>query len=609
MFNLPSLQKIYDAFIKDTVRLYKVIPQYLKFRFWAIFILQILIALFETCTIFIITFFALSLTAIDVARNNFIIRTLFSIIPSLEKFCETPRLFIVFVCCMCCLFVVIKNILAIITLRKTTRFSEDVAFYIGKETLQRYLNKSYFWHISPASADIIQKMSHRNSLSSLLVNLLQLYSNIICCIALFTSISIMEPGLTLLIVLVFSLVSLVTFTAIRHQIDYSAHKSTEAKNRESRAIIGITQGIREILMYRQQETFLMRATEAMKDNVRPTAFLVMAHNLPAWLLETAGFFTIFSITIAMIVLGTEMPTIIMTASMLMLTAWRALPAVTRSMNHAVIVRSIRPAAFSCLDLLETFIKEEVEPLPKADPSFQFSENISLQNASFRYPVSHRHSLTNINLSIPKGRRIALIGPSGAGKSTLALLISGLLQPTEGAILLDGKELTPSSRVAYLEKIGFVPQMPLLVEGTIADNIAFSQLGKPYDRTAIEKICHAAAIDFVFDNPMGIDLQLSSGGKNVSGGQAQRISIARALFTNPEIIIFDEATSALDQASENIIKKTIELLPGNVTVIIIAHRLSTIESCDTVYWIENGSVKECGTPDEIIPSYQASTNRQ
>ncbi|MDR0881188.1 MAG: ATP-binding cassette domain-containing protein, partial [Candidatus Adiutrix sp.] len=261
-------------------------------------------------------------------------------------------------------------------------------------------------------------------------------------------------------------------------------------------------------------------------------------------------------------------------------------------------------ALPCLNLLETFIAEsppdsESEPAP----DFRFRKTLSLEGAFFRYPSSPGDSLSDITLTIAKGEKIGLIGPSGAGKSTLALLFSGLVAPREGQFRVDGRVMTPPEQTAYLQKIGFVPQSPMLMGGTVADNVAFSRWGREYDREEVLEACRLAAMDFVLNDPKGIDKMLSEGGGGLSGGQAQRVAIARALFTKPDIIIFDEATSALDQASENIIADTIAQLPGETTVFIIAHRLTTVAHCDRLIWVEGGRLRDQGPPEVILPQYE------
>ena len=185
--------------------------------------------------------------------------------------------------------------------------------------------------------------------------------------------------------------------------------------------------------------------------------------------------------------------------------------------------------------------------------------------------------------------IGLIGPSGAGKSTIVSLLTGLYTPRSGKILVDGQELNDSLRTSWMRGIGYVPQSPFLLNGSLAENIAFSQWGQEIDRQRVKECCRMAAMDFVDDLEDGIDTIIGERGVRLSGGQLQRVSIARALYNRPQLIIFDEATSALDNDTEQLVQKTIESLRENMTIIIITHRLTTVEYCNKLYYIKNGTI--------------------
>jgi ABC-type multidrug transport system fused ATPase/permease subunit len=469
--------------------------------------------------------------------------------------------------------------------------------------LRRYLNKGYYWHMSSESQAVINKFDSRISLTSFLMILLLLYSNVFCCLTLFISLFLAEPKLTPLVIAAFFLASLITYMLLRRRLDRAGQKANLLAIAASADRLALVQGLREVLIYRQQDVFFVFMTDTMAQGMSPRAFMAFADFLPGQALEFTGFATITGLTIAMLTLGLPMSVIVSSTSMLMLTAWRVLPAVNRTLSYIVKLRGLRPAALTCLELLETFIKEEPEPLPEPDPGFRFEKSLALEKAVFTYPGGREQALSDLSLTINRGEKVGLIGLSGAGKSTLALLLTGLVQPQSGRFLVDGRELESAGRAAYLRLMGFVPQSPLLLPGTVADNVAFSQWGEKYDRQAVEEACRRAAMDFIFDHPQGLDRPLGSGGQGLSGGQAQRVAIARALFTRPEIIIFDEATSSLDQASENIITETISKLATGTTVIIIAHRLTTVENCDRLIWLEEGRMRAEGPPTEILPLYQ------
>ena len=157
----------------------------------------------------------------------------------------------------------------------------------------------------------------------------------------------------------------------------------------------------------------------------------------------------------------------------------------------------------------------------------------------------------------------------------------------------------SLRAGWMHAIGYVPQNPFLLNGSLAENIAFSAWGQDIDRQRVLACCNMAAIDFLDDLEEGIDTIIGERGTRLSGGQLQRVSIARALYNDPQLIIFDEATSALDGATERAIQQTIESLRGKITIVIIAHRLTTVERCDRLYVIDKGTIKYSGETNKIL----------
>ena len=605
-FSLHKLPlSVYRTVIMDGRRLYRLLPSRLRLGFWVVFFIQFVTALIEVSTLFVISIFIVSVAAPDSALNNFALKRVLSFLPFLHAWCVDHRNLIIFTSLMVAGFIAFKVALGGAVARQTAIFSEEVSHYIGCETLRRYLNKSYFWHISSASRAVIHKFDQRKTLTRFLVALLLVYSYALCCLALFSALFIAVPWLTLAVVTIFTVGSLSTYLFLRHRLDQAGKKNAALNIAESADRLTLTQGLREVVIHHRQEAFFKKMSETMAAGRPFKAFLAYSGYLPAHVLEVLGFSTIMVITIGQIVTNVPMPVIVSTVSMLMLTAWRVLPTVNRTIGCLVSIRGLRPAAMNCLELLETFIAEEPEHLPEPDPAFRFEKSLGLERAGFTYPGGRRPALSELSLNIRQGERVGLIGPSGAGKSTLALLLTGLVQPQAGRFLVDGEELSPGGRAAYVRLVGFVPQSPLLLEGTLADNVAFSQWGENYDMAKVEEMCRLAAMDFAFDHPQGLERRLGSGGRGLSGGQAQRVAIARALFTGPKIVIFDEATSSLDQASENLITETIMKLAGDTTVISIAHRLTTVENCSRLIWLEKGRVRETGPPAEILPRYRTA----
>ena len=228
----------------------------------------------------------------------------------------------------------------------------------------------------------------------------------------------------------------------------------------------------------------------------------------------------------------------------------------------------------------------------------FESAIEFDQVSFSYQLGQANVLTNINLTISKGKSVALVGASGSGKTTISNLVPRFFDVSAGRILLDGNDLRDVNIESLRKQLGIVTQESILFNDTIANNIA---LGKPEASKA--EIEHAAKIanahEFISTMPNGYDTNIGEGGGKLSGGQRQRLSIARALLEDPPILILDEATSALDTESERLVQDALNHLMENRTSLVIAHRLSTIQHADEIVVLEQGEIVERGTHDQLL----------
>ena len=248
--------------------------------------------------------------------------------------------------------------------------------------------------------------------------------------------------------------------------------------------------------------------------------------------------------------------------------------------------------FSVLDT-----KPKIFDLPDAVDVKSFNDKIEFKNVSFKYEDSHE-ILKKVNLTINKGRVLAIVGPSGAGKSSLVDLIPRFYDVEEGIILLDNKNIKEMKINSLRSLMGIVTQETILFNDTIRNNIAYGLSDEPFDK--IIQVSKAAnAHNFIKDLPKGYDTIIGDRGVKLSGGERQRISIARALLKNPPILILDEATSSLDTESEVLVQQAIETLMQGRTSIVIAHRLSTTQNADKIIVLNQGEIVEQGTHAELI----------
>jgi ABC-type multidrug transport system fused ATPase/permease subunit len=397
---------------------------------------------------------------------------------------------------------------------------------------------------------------------------------------------------------------------VRLKLDKASLKVYEAELEGRKVLLALQKSMREIIIHRQQALSLRHFEAVLDKTMKPRQFIAFSAWIPGQVLEFTGFATIGILVVLMIAARTPMEQIVTTASLLMLTAWRILPAVNRCLSASVQIRGMRKHALAYLDLYDFLKKGDREGPPvEPDPDFSFKASLSLDHVFFRYPGAAHDALSDFSLTVGKGESLGVIGPSGSGKSTLALILTALVHPDSGAFLIDGKPVTPEAREAYFKILGYVPQSPLILDGTLAENIAFRGLGEGSDVEKLKEAARMAGLDLEKEMPGGLDARLSSASQTLSGGQNQRIAVARALYTDPQVLIFDEATSALDIKTENIVRNTVRSIKGRATSVMIAHRLTTVEYCDRIIWLDGGRLFKSGPPGEMLPLYRRIVKEQ
>lgn len=273
---------------------------------------------------------------------------------------------------------------------------------------------------------------------------------------------------------------------------------------------------------------------------------------------------------------------------------RLWPLLSGFINKITAIQTILPAHEKLSEAFRTFVREEssenIEILP-------FEHTIEFRNVRFAYRDSEEDVLKDVNFTLEKGSITALIGRSGAGKTTIADLLLGFLEPTGGEILIDGVPLTGANLSGWHKSLGYIPQEPLILNASVRENL---QRFHPNATEAdmVEALKKAQAWDVVENLPKGLETLLGDAGIRLSGGERQRIVLARVLMNTPRLIVMDEATSALDYESEAAIRKAIRELSDQVTVLIIAHRLATVRTARYALVLENGTIAQQGTLQEL-----------
>lgn len=277
------------------------------------------------------------------------------------------------------------------------------------------------------------------------------------------------------------------------------------------------------------------------------------------------------------------------------------------MAHPIIntINQIRGPRAAVDELFEDLrqIRRETEYLTKGGgENVTFRSEMELEGVSYSYPGAARPALTDASMRLKAGEALGIVGPTGAGKSTLVDLIVGLLIPTTGRVLVDGVDLTQNP-TRWRQQIGYVPQSIFLLDDTLRRNVAMGIPDDELDEQAVERAIHMAQLDGLVNSwPDGLNTLLGERGTRLSGGERQRVGIARALYHDPDLLVFDEATAALDGVTEAEVTRSIHSLRGRKSMLVIAHRLSTVRACDRLLYLEEGRIAAQGSYDDLLVSH-------
>ena len=376
------------------------------------------------------------------------------------------------------------------------------------------------------------------------------------------------------------------------KISYRLGQLTTSTANEIAAVIQESLAMAKVILgFGNQDKSVLALRRAFDAHRRTTVKSQTLGVTPALMYEPLGM-----LVLAITVFTAQKFAVPLSELAVLLWAWRScIPMLGKIMSERTRLSTFFPSYEQLVN-----IRQQARDLKQRSgelPFTGFRAEIAVENLTFAYP-GHEPILSDINLAIPKGKMVALVGKSGAGKSTFIDMIMGFHEPVSGMITFDGIPLQKFDINSYRQRIGYVPQDSVLFNMTISDNLRWGN--EEASEAEIGEACRQAnASEFIERFPDGYDTLVGDRGVRLSGGQCQRLALARAVLRNPELLILDEATSSLDTYSERLIQQAVESVAKETTVIVIAHRLSTVVNADYIYLLERGSVVEEGTYQDLL----------
>lgn len=422
-------------------------------------------------------------------------------------------------------------------------------------------------------------------------------------VLILSSFIFVDPGSAFLALVYFGIIGFLIQFFLGKLMQNASLKIAKSTVEANSLISDINATLKELSILGRKEHYFQQIFSKRTEAASGSATQVVLSGLPRYVVESALIAGIAAFILAQFA-GGDITSSAATIGIFMSGGLRLTASLLPLQSSLLVIKVSTPPALRALEIIEetaSASKRNFSASNDKSISPKGPIDVSLSKVSFKYSESGPFVVKNLSLEIPPGSQAAFIGASGAGKSTIADLILGLLDNSSGEILVDGE--TPRSLIdRHPGIIGYVPQKPGLVSGTILDNIA---LGVEAENVLLDHVDYAVEnsnlSDLISDLPDGLLTDLGKSKDGLSGGQLQRIGLARALYTKPSLLILDEVTSALDGESESQITTALNAMKGSVTVIMIAHRLNTIQNADKVYFFEEGILSASGTFKQLMAS--------
>ena len=435
----------------------------------------------------------------------------------------------------------------------------------------------------------------------LILVLIQMITEIVVSAFLCVVLVVVSPVMTVFIVAIFLGMTLLLSKILKPHLNAIGRKNQEIQSRIAKWRIQSIYGLKDVKVLHREEFFVRNYYESGSIGANVARNYAVLNNLPRLLIEMIFIVSMLAFIMVYILGGGNINVLIPQLTAFAVAAVRIMPSANRINTYMSEIAYSQPCLDYLYENLNESMKQDVngsvtgygKDAPKETDKQRtvLRDKIVLDHITFAYPGTDKNIFTDAHMEVKRGQSVGIMGPSGAGKSTIVDILLGLLHAQKGSITWDGQNIFDDYE-AWLSQIGYIPQCIYLVDESIRDNIAFGIDADKIDEKRIWEVLEEAQLkEFIEELPDGLDTTIGDRGVRISGGQRQRIGIARALYHDPEILVFDEATSALDNDTEKAVMDAVNSFHGKKTMVIIAHRLNTIAKCDVIYKVDGEKIVE------------------
>lgn len=488
----------------------------------------------------------------------------------------------------------LKNAFLLLLVYVQNRFIALNRNKLISQVLREFLNRPYEFYLD-ADIPTVFRLTDSDipNVFNILMAMISLVSESVVFVLLCIVMIVTDWKLLLFLLVVFGILSFLIIKVLKPRLAKLGEKNQSIQSKIAKWRIQAIYGIKDVKVLHREAFFADNYEQSGKVGAGYAERHAVLNNLPRLLIETVFMASVLGYIVLYISFGKDASSLVPMLTTFAIAAIRMMPSVNRINTYLTDISFFRP----CLDYVyENMNINEIsrrtnQTLQPADRSkkMQLQNCIALKDIVYAYPNTDKLIFDKANMIVPYGKSVGIMGPSGAGKSTIVDILLGLLKIREGSITCDGVNIF-DNYPAWLAQIGYIPQSIYLIDESIRNNIAFGIAEKEIDDDCIWQALEEAQLkEFIKGLPEGLDTTIGDRGIRISGGQRQRLGIARALYHNPEILVFDEATSALDNETEAAVMEAINSFHGRKTMVIIAHRLNTIEKCDIIYKVDAGKI--------------------